>query len=167
VCAKLGLKATLGNEVESVWEIRDFNFELRGWVSRDYANKRIRTWRLVPGPLYGFWSLAPSKRIIIVEDPVSAARIAWEGGASGVALLGTHMPAEAMEELEVYVRRTRAVIGTEPEVVVCLDRDAVDVTTRLTKRLTGYLSCATMWFPGSRDPKDMDRDELLTLTGGC
>ena len=171
--ANFGVSARVGFASEIVWRLHDFDFRLLGHVSRDYDTKSIRTWRATTDrPMFGYWSFARTRCLWIVEDPVSAARIAWEGAAGGrartsvadaMALLGTNLTTSAREELAAHIRRASKMNGAPLRVVVALDPDAYTTAGRLVRELTTHTTGDILYAPLRCDPKDMDGEDLFDL----
>lgn len=155
LCARIGLYHREGDSGEIVWAIVDYDWSLRGHVSRTYPGKVIRTWRESPGPFCGYFSNIRHPDLWLVEDPVSAARIQLEG-RSALCLLGTHFSLEGQQEL-----RDRG--GLAKRIFVALDPDAYNVSQELAKTLTFRLGRDTVAVPLEKDPKDMDQKELRAL----
>lgn len=93
---------------------------LRGVVARSFSGQRPKTITYPARsdePLVG-WVLPEVVKypvVVVVEDLISATRVAQAGG-TGVALLGTHMSQDACMEI--------ADMSTHKQAVLALDRDA-------------------------------------------
>lgn len=151
IAAKIGVGVREDSPLEIVWEVRDLDLEPMGSVSREYPSKRIRTWRERPGPWMGLFRLDPEARSLwIVEDPVSASRIAL-AGQSALCLFGTHLSREGREALGVYLRH-------RPELRVCvaLDPDAAGIGAEMARELTFRFGRDTLFVPLKQDVKDLD-----------
>lgn len=154
--AWLGVYVRRDREEELVWEVRDYDWRSRGHVSRSYPSKRIATWRVEEGPFVAFFG-PRCPRLWIVEDPVSAARIAL-AGHSALALLGTHLSTDARAELGRYLKRL-----DKPLVRVALDPDAAETGAKMTRDLTFRLGCDTIFVPLKHDIKDLLREDFEEL----
>ena len=159
LASRLGLFTRADDSNELVWEVRDYDWVTRGHISRTYPGKIVRTWKDREGPWTGYVGLDRVPVIWVVEDLMSASRIALEGG-NALALLGTHFSVDAQNELEDYLSRFP---HCHTKIVVALDPDAAEVGARLTRDLTFRLGRATIFQPLSADPKDMDPGELKCL----
>lgn len=158
LAARLGVLTRADVSTEVVWEVRDFNWVTRGHISRTYPDKRIRVWRTIEGPFYGYHGFTRAPILWIVEDNVSAGQIALAGG-NALALLGTHFPRDAYGELRDYLRRLTGVVET-PWIKVALDPDAAGKGAAMARELTSRLGYATMFVPLVADPKDLPDGEL-------
>lgn len=161
--ARVGLAVRGDRPAEVVWELRGYDLRPRGHISRDYGSdglgKFVRTWRTVPGPVYGFFGLGAGFRDLwLVEDCYSAARL-WLSDRPATALCGTHLSREGGAELGAYLSRVRS-RGLEPRILVALDRDAFGVGVTMAQRLTHELACDTIPVPLALDLKDMDPAEF-------
>lgn len=161
LASKLGLLAREGDSNEIVWEVRDYQWLARGHISRTYPDKRIRVWRTVEGPFYGYFGFKRTRVLWVVEDCVSAAQIAMAGG-NALALLGTHFSVEGQRELGTYLSRVAASLGS-PTLKVALDPDATDKAVGLSRELTSRLGYATIYVPLVADPKDLPEGELQRM----
>lgn len=114
---------------EVVFPCRDFNGRHLGHVVRDYENKRFRTFKEEPcKPLYSYYEAKQpicTGTVVIVEDDVSAAKVA-QAGYHATALLGVYLSDEM--SLEIAEHFTRG--------IVALDLDAADKTFKAHKRLS-------------------------------
>ena len=161
--AKYGLFAREGFASEIVWRLRDVTLRTIGHVSRDYATKTIRTWRLAStGVLYGYFPAARSTQLWLVEDCVSAARLAREGGVDSIALLGTHVGADLEADLDQYLMRF-ARVDVVPQVVVALDADATEKAVKYVRRLSAVLPARVLFAPLKRDIKDLEPGKIEKL----
>lgn len=157
-CASLGVYVRELDMGELVWDVRDFNWESRGHISRRYPNKFIRSWRVVNGPWMNF--IGPRVNDLwIVEDNISAARIAL-AGHSALALLGTNLSPAGRAELRAYLPRLN-----EPRVRVALDPDASATASALARELTFSLGRDILYTPLVADPKDLPRADFEELLG--
>jgi hypothetical protein len=94
----------------------------------------------------------PSTMVCVVEDPLSAARLAYEG-VMAVALLGTHITWDRIREIS-------EVIG--PGVVhIALDADACAQSVRLARVYRNVVDMRVHRI--YNDIKDMDCNELLNF----
>lgn len=90
-----------------LWTVAGYT---NGHISRrinEDGSRTVRTWRLRPGPVYALYSPQnfgwhwPAKEVWLVEDHLSAMRLAADGQypAYAVALCGTNLSAELAKEL--------------------------------------------------------------------
>jgi hypothetical protein len=118
----------------------------RGLSLRFYDGRKRKSLHFTstPGPVISWYWHGDSKRVILVEDPVSAVKLAALG-FSAVALLGTSMSPEGAWE----------VASMKPErVTLALDEDAADAMARLKKwygLLWAQVDCVYL----RKDVKDM------------
>lgn len=75
------------------------------------------------------WYRGLSETLTVVEDQLSASRLAAEGFRS-VALLGTSPSEDAIDQINATARRLRT------SVLICLDNDATDKAVALRRKLT-------------------------------
>lgn len=158
--AKLGVSVPIGREHELVWEVRDFDWQPRGHISRTYPDKFIRSWRVVDGPWMNYVALKRSDTLFIVEDCVSAARIACRG-KSALALLGTNLSGPGRAELGAFLNRF-----PHTRVRVALDPDASATASKLARDLTFSLGRDILFVPMKADPKDLSRPDFEELLRG-
>lgn len=101
---------------------------------------------------HGFAVRRPVRRVVLVEDGLSALKI-QQNGDTGVALLGTHLEATKVREISMQ---------KPTEVIIALDNDA----TAQALRMAGTWGLA---FPRTRvavlerDLKDVSRDEVRRI----
>lgn len=100
--------------------------------------------------------------LFIVEDPVSAMRLAGQGKVNSAALMGVYLTPSGVGE----------VFNTYPpydsgKIVVCLDNDATTEAARLMQVLREFYphNQTTVIVPKD-DPKDLNDDDLAALIGG-
>jgi len=160
LASMLGVHSRYGVPLEIVWDVRDYDWRVRGHVSRKYPGKEVRTWKGEPGPWYSYHGFNRTRTLWLVEDQVSAAQIALAGG-NAIALLGCELSLEGQLELGAYLRRLEGIFFTgRPQTKVALDPDAFDNGVCLTKELTSRLGYDTMFQPLLNDPKDLPEGEL-------
>lgn len=159
LAARIGLATKAGDEEELVWELRDMDWAVTGHLSRHYPDKTIRTWRTVPGPVYGWFASRRPETVWIVEDPLSAARVQL-AGQGALCLCGTGMSRELMAVLAHWHRRQVRYYGEPLGVTVALDPDATYKGRDLARALTSRYGIDTLWRPLTKDIKDMEPDEL-------
>jgi len=160
LASMLGVHNRYGVPLEIVWDVRDYDWRIRGHVSRKYPEKEVRTWKEWPGPWYSYHGFNRTRTLWIVEDNVSAAQIALAGG-NAIALLGCELSLEGQLELGVYLKRLDGIFFTDrPQIKVALDPDAFDKGAAMTKELTNRLGYDTMFQPLFSDPKDLPEGKL-------
>jgi hypothetical protein len=137
----------------AVWECHSVDGMRLGHHTRT-ADKGIQNWRILQRPMHYAMLRADAERkrsCWIVEDPMSAALLAWTG-ENAIALLGTHLTPELLRVLpDGYVYR------------VALDPDAFDKAITLTRKLRD-MGLQAACVPLARDIKDMEpgfRDLLI------
>lgn len=95
------------------------------------------------------------QRLILVEDMLSAMKVAQQTEHTAVALLGTELDARKVRELSMY---------RPDEVIIALDEDATDKAFKLARKWG-------LAFPKVRvaileqDIKDTDNDDVLEVLG--
>lgn len=161
LAARLGALVRADHTSEVVWEVRDYQWQTRGHISRVYPDKTIRVWRTNETPFHGYHGSKRTRALWVVEDNISAAQISLAGG-NAVALLGTRFSVEGQNELGAYLRRLGAMVGP-PVVKVALDPDAALKGAAMARELTSRLGCATMYVPLAADPKDLPEGELARM----
>lgn len=101
--------------------------------------------------------------LFIVEDPISAMRLADTGAVNAAALMGVYLTPSGFNELaDTYEPHKSG------NIIICLDNDVPEQAARLRRQLVGLYSSSnvTLRVPYD-DPKDLTEDELLLLIGGA
>lgn len=100
--------------------------------------------------------------LFIVEDPVSAMRLADTGAVNAAALMGVYLTSSGLDELlDTYEPHKSG------NIIICLDNDVPKLAARLRRNLLGLYSAANVSIRVPKDdPKDLTEDELLLLIGG-
>lgn len=111
---------------ELVMSIRSPYGMERGHVTRTFTTpKRCYTFKATAQPWLDWWN-CPRATTVIVEDCISAARLASIGYAA-VALLGTSMTVDQAKEIAFFTQG-------HSTVYIALDRDAFDKSVKLARR---------------------------------
>lgn len=155
---------------EYVLPVGDLNGYVRGYVVRQPAWKgdpepprtgiigrpKALTYFHVDAPLQALYRPGRqlSDALVVVEDQISAMKIAQEG-VTAVALLGTHVNAERVREWSQLRPR---------EVVIALDPDATAAAIQIA-RTWGLAFDKMRVALLSEDPKDTDNADLLPELG--
>lgn len=143
------------------FELRDFDGRKLGAITRTNhpdGTKDVRTWREAPGRLYSFYrpdGSQDSDTLWIVEDCLSAIRIAEYGGASAMALLGTHLNNSLLSEI-------RHSFPGRP-VFVALDPGAEDAARDVVTKLRNFAGLEAVQVILTEDIHRMPFEEFKTL----
>ena len=125
--------------------------KLLGWVGRGVTDKAVSIKWLKKKDLKidNFFYHIPrsGKIVVLVEDVVSAIRVAEETGVSTIALMGTHIPNELLIKLKTY------------DIKVWLDKDAFCKAINFWKKCNclGY-KCEYIYT--NLDPKEYDGEKI-------
>jgi len=99
---------------------------VRGHITRTFSTpKRCFTYKATAQPWLDWWGGGPDKGLVVVEDTISACRLAGLGYPS-VALLGTSISNPQAKEISTIANRR--------PVYLALDRDAFAKSLHLAKR---------------------------------
>lgn len=137
-----------------VFECRGLDGSLRGHVTRT-KDKVIKTYRLSPVFYYSSgpkFFKTPNKRLWIVEDPTSAAALAYFGEMPAVALMGTNLSNGVRDEIVRYT----------DTVFVALDPGAEEAAVSVINSLLARGVQAT-FVPLQKDIKDLAPEEIRAL----
>jgi hypothetical protein len=114
--------------------------------------KRVMTYKATSKPFVDFWAGFDAKPAVIVEDCLSAARLA-QLGFSAVALLGTNMSIAQAQEIAAFASRSNK------PTYLALDADAWEKSLKITQRMAHVLTMRPV--PLTLDVKDMPDDKLI------
>jgi hypothetical protein len=139
---------------ELVMPVLDQYGRERGHVTRTFDTpKRCFTYKATQQPWLDWWVQNTDAPVVVVEDTLSACRLAGVG-LRAVALLGTSMTIEQAREIA-------EVAGVEP-VHLSLDRDAFDKALKLRDRFQHVVGFDSVYCL-DMDIKNMDSDEDIRL----
>jgi hypothetical protein len=133
-----------------VMPVRDAYGRDRGHVTRTFDTpKRCYTFKATSQPWLDWWLVNDHAPVVVVEDALSACRLAG-CGLNACALLGTSMTIEQAKEINA--------VADERPVHLALDRDAFLKACKLQQRFSHILpnmcvNCLTV------DIKNMDSDD--------
>jgi len=136
---------------------------LRGHMARSYSGQTPKTlaYRAKTEEPWMHWSkprdyqpLHAAKPVVVVEDIVSAEKVAQFGLQRGCALLGTHMDVERAEEI-------RQLAGNKP-VHIALDKDATGLAIKHYNKF-GDIIPNLFVLALDKDIKDMSRAETWSV----
>lgn len=144
---------------KTVWGIRGPDGALRGYELRRYrgdAGPKTDHFRHDrEDPWCGWYfpnQLSLGRRIIAVEDPVSALKVSKQYPCC--SLMGSHIDLDRLVEL--------VEVALDDPILVCLDRDATDKANKLAKRYA-MLAPNMIAVPLQVDMKYMTHDEIHQL----
>lgn len=123
------------------------------WIHED-GSRTVRTWRESPAPIYSYYSGEVSRVLWLVEDHLSAARLALVHKRPALCLCGTSLSAAVLQECAPMFRAGRVVIALDPDA----SEKALEMALRL--RRDGYDAWPVLL---KEDIKDMRWDDLLRL----
>lgn len=136
-------------------------YEHRGYIARALPGSEVTpkalTFREAIAFPWQHWVLIGGRRLYVVEDIPSAERLGV-AGENAVAILGTHITDEMMEEI-VRVAQTEKL-----SIVVALDKDAIKKTLAYAAQLSLRWDASAMMIP--KDFKNMTTKELNECLNG-
>ena len=129
---------------------------VRGHVTRTFGEpKRCFTYKESAQPFLDYWPISPTAPVVIVEDCLSACRLAGLG-YNAVVLLGTSMSIEQAQEIGEWAGGR--------EVILALDNDAFKKAIQLMQRHSHILRMNVVLL--QEDIKNMrDDDDIRKLLG--
>jgi len=134
---------------ELVMPVRDSYGNVRGHVTRTFGKpKRCFTYKETAQPWLDFWGGCEGAATVIVEDCISACRLA-SVGLNAVALLGTSMTVDQAKEI--------AEVGKGADIWLALDNDAFEKSLHMAQRHAHVIQMKPVYL--TRDIKNMEHDE--------
>ena len=136
-------------ETELVLPVLDMYGRIRGHITRTFDSpKRCFTYKETAQPFLDYWPVANDTPVVIVEDCLSACRLAGLG-YNAVALLGTSMSIEQAHEIHEWAGGR--------EVMLALDADAFEKALILRKRFAHILRMKVILL--TQDIKNVKSDD--------
>lgn len=129
----------------------------RGHMSRTFTEpKRVMAYKTTSQPWLDWWNFGVCDLLVVVEDSLSACRLA-QLGYTAVALLGTSIGAEDAREIA-------SCASSSTRVYLALDRDAFDKSLKLCRRHRHIVNMLPVCL--DEDIKNMAYDaDIRTLFG--
>jgi hypothetical protein len=119
---------------ELVLSIRDPYGREIGHITRTLSKpKRVYTYKATSQPFLDYWLVDPVSPVVVVEDALSACRLAGLG-YNAVALLGTSMSTRDAKQI--------AEAAEDRSIFLALDRDAFDKSLKIARRHAHVISFA-------------------------
>lgn len=118
------IKASSGGGIG--WQLRWFD----GRKPKCKSYPEVRTM-----PFMGWWGHTSQKGLVVVEDPLSAMKVASVGGTHSVALLGTHMSHE-----HAYCIREHSA-----HLILALDKGTLDLALSYRDKFADLFEKITIW----------------------
>ena len=142
--------------------------ERRGVQTRTYlpdGQKRVMTYKETAKPLMDFWRGAtPRYSLVVVEDQLSAARVALDLRLPAIALLGTHIGWPEIREIKEFAHE----LGVK-HTILALDRDAFKKAVSHARRFQGFhpmhVACLTDDLKDCETADDARRPLVACLPG--
>lgn len=158
-CERFSIRVSVDYPTELVFKCYGANGEVLGVQTKQWCadgSKKVRTYKSHPGPLYAFYGIGHEGPLWLVEDCLSAARIAYFRRPA-IALLGTHVSDDLASELRLWWQ--------DKPVILALDADAslkaIGLRQRLDQRYGLNISVELL----ERDVKDMHEYNVRRMLG--